>query len=386
LTLRETGYRGSVTLIGEEAGLPYERPPLSKPVGTSVLRKEICAGERLAAAEVDYRPGETVSALAPHAKTVSLANGGVLSYDKLLLATGAAPRRLTCPGSEHVHVFRTFEDAKRLYGAVSGARRVAIIGAGLIGMELAAVLRARDAQVTVLEAADRTLGRAVPTVLAGRLHARHEEAGVTFVFGARVQRISKDGVELEDGRHISADLVVAAIGVVPNTSVAEHAGLAVDNGIVVDPHLRTSAPDIFAAGDCACLNSGDGRSFRSESWRNAQFHGAHAARAMTGVTHPYARASWFWSDQYELGLQVVGLPASDQTSVARQISVDAQIIFFLDQAERLVAAAGLGRGTAVARDIRLAEMLIDAGEQPNRQLLADPATNLKSLLKQSRAA
>jgi 3-phenylpropionate/trans-cinnamate dioxygenase ferredoxin reductase subunit len=386
MALREEGYDGAVTLIGTETGFPYERPPLSKPAGREVERKEIWGAEKAGLAAIDYLPGETAAAIDVNKKRVSLRSGAVLDYDKLLLATGASPRLLACPGGEHARTFRTHADAEALYGAATAGKRVAIIGAGLIGMELAACLCQRGAEITVIETAGRPLGRAVPEALAWRLHERHSAAGVAFVFGASIARLEAGAVGLEDGRSIAADLIIAAIGVVPNVALAKAAGLATGNGVLVDAQLRTSAPDVFAAGDCACIDFGGERPIRFESWRNAQAQGALAARNLLGRAEAFATQPWFWSDQYELGLQAVGLIPDEHVVVQRRLGEGAEIMFFLDAGGRLRAAAGLGPGNAVARDIRLAEMLIDRGLGPEPALLADPATNLKSLLKQPQAA
>ena len=383
--LRHAGYDGPVTLLGEEAGLPYERPPLSKVDGGHAPRC-VCDLEKLTSAEIAYLPAARAMAVDAGRKTVALQGGSSLRFDRLLLATGARPRALACPGGERAHVFRTFENAKAVHGAAGAGSRVAIVGAGLIGMELAATLSSRGAEVTVIEAAQRPLGRAVPAALAWRLHRRHVEAGVSFVVGAAVDRIDEDTVYLQDGRSVPADVVVVAIGVIPNTSLAEASGLATGNGILVDACLRTSAPDIFAAGDCACLDLGLERPIRYETWRNAQTQGELAGRNMVGRSDAFRRQPWFWSDQYELGLQVVGLPSDEHVRVSRRLSDEAEIEFFLDRRGTLTAAAGLGPGNAVAKEIRIAEMLIDAGTSPSARTLSDPTTNLKVLLKQARAA
>lgn len=386
LALREAGYPGPVTLIGEEAGLPYERPPLSKPDGEVVPRRPVCGSERFATADIDYLAGQRVVALDPGDKTVSLAGGATLTYDRLLLATGAAPRGLSCPGGERAHTFRTFNDARRVHAAAGPGSRVVIVGAGLIGMELAACLRSRGAEVTVIEAADRPLGRAVPAALAERLLGRHLEAGVRFIFNAAVDNVNEHAVVLGDGASVPADIVVAAIGVLPNTALAAAAGLAVGDGILVDARLRTGSPHIFAAGDCACLDTGEGCRLRYETWRNAQAQGELAARNMAGAGEAFATRPWFWSEQYELGLQVVGLFSERHSVATRSLPDGARTLFFANGDGTLAAAAGLGTGDTVARDIRIARMLIEAGAKPDRDALCDPSVNLKALLKRARAA
>ncbi|MBD9527484.1 NAD(P)/FAD-dependent oxidoreductase [Paracoccus sp. PAR01] len=379
--LREQGYDGPVTLIGAEAGLPYERPPLSKPDGGQAIRKPICEQAALDAAGIDYRPGMSVEAIDRQTRTLTL-TGGSLAYDRLLIATGARPRRLSCPGAKLALDFRTHADASAVLVAATGP--VAIIGAGLIGMELAALLRGRGIKVTVIEAGPAPLSRAVPPHLATALHDRHIAEGVDFHFGQGIARIDPNGVTLASGDHVAAGLVISAIGVTPDTALAQTAGLATGNGILTDARLATSDPAIFAAGDCAAFAQPGGGHMRLESWRNARDQAQTAARNMLGGTEDFAALHWFWSDQYDLGLQVVGLPQSGQEMVTRPLG-DGQISFYLADG-LLVAAAGLGPGNSIARDIRLAEMLIAAGSRPDPKVLADPAVGLKALLKTARAA
>ncbi|SMO81222.1 NAD(P)/FAD-dependent oxidoreductase [Paracoccus laeviglucosivorans] len=373
--LREAGFSGAVTLIGAEHGLPYERPPLSKPDGDGVQRKTICDQAALEGAGIAYMPGTTIAAIDPALRIVRLADRE-LPYDKLLIATGAQPRRLTCPGAEHALDFRSHADAARVFAGATGP--VAIIGAGLIGMELAAVLRARGLPVTVIELGPAPLGRAVPPRFAARLHQRHETEGVRFHFGQAIAGIDAAGVTLADGTHIPATLTVSAIGVVPDLGLASLAGLAVGNGILINARLQTSDPHIFAAGDCAAI-AGQ----RYETWRNARDQAQIAALNMLGQAQDFAALPWFWSDQYDLGLQVVGTP--QDAPILRSHPDGTEIEFHL-QGDRLIAAAGLGRGNAVARDIKLAEMLIAGGQSVDAASLADPSVGLKSLLKARKAA
>lgn len=382
--LREAGFSGTVTLVGSEPHLPYERPPLSKPVDGAVQLKPICSAQALEASGVDYLQGVSASKLDAESRTLTFSDGRALSYEKLLLATGAGTRRLTCPGADHALAFRTYADAAAIFSRADGGRRVAIVGGGLIGMELAAVLRGKGVTVSIIEAGPAPLGRAVPPRFATRLHARHRDEGVQFHLGQGVAEISGSAVHLADGTMVPAELVVAAIGVEPDVALAEAAGLAVGNGIRVDGFLRTSAPDIFAAGDCAAVRQPGGGHMRFESWRNARGQAETAARNMAGGSEAFGGIPWFWSDQYELGLQVTGLPAPSHQAVTR-CHVDGELEFYLDDG-LLVAAAGLGVGNAVAKEIKLAEMLIAAGVRADAAELADPGFNLKALLKSARAA
>lgn len=382
--LRESGFAGSVTLVGTEPHLPYERPPLSKPLDGAVQIKPICGAEALEAAAIDYRQGVSASRLDTGAHSVTLSDGRTLPYDKLLLATGARPRRLTCPGAERALDFRTYPDAAAIFARAEVGKSVAIIGGGLIGMELAAVLRGKGITVSVIEMALRPLGRAVPPRFAARLHARHQDEGVTFHLGQGIAEITGDAVILSDGTAVPADIVVAAIGVQPDTALAEAAGLAVGNGILTDGYLRTSDPNIFASGDCAAVAQPGGEHIRFESWRNARAQAEVAARNMAGGREAFAAIPWFWTDQYDLGLQVAGLPHPDHQSVTRQFD-GGELEFYLDGG-RLVAAAGLGFGNSLAKEIKLSEMLIAAGINPDPAVLADVSVNLKTLLKSARAA
>ncbi|AWI59835.1 NAD(P)/FAD-dependent oxidoreductase [Sinorhizobium fredii] len=382
--LREAGYSAAVTMVGAEPHLPYERPPLSKPMNGAVQMKPICAKEALEAAGIDYLQGLSASKLDADAGSVTLGDGRMLRYEKLLLATGARPRRLNCVGAERALDFRTHADAETIFANVKAGRSVAIIGGGLIGMELAAVLRGKDVTVTVIEAAPRPLGRAVPQRFAEKLVARHAAEGVRFHLGRGVAAISDEGVTLTDGTVVPADLVVGAIGVLPETALAEAAGLATGNGILTDTCLRTSALNVFAAGDCATVAQPGGGHIRYESWRNARAQAETAARNMAGAAETFAAIPWFWSDQYDLGLQVAGLPQPAHQGVVRSVP-EGEVEFYLDDG-RLVAAAGLGLGNGLAKDIKLAEMLIAAGANPDPAALVDPGLNLKMLLKSARAA
>ena len=383
--LREAGYNGTVTLIGSEIHLPYERPPLSKTVMMDrALGAKLIADEaRLAAAAIDHARGVTVATVDPENRELVLKDGRILPYDRLLLATGARPRRL--PGDAPVAYLRTLDDAVAIRDRLEPGRHLVVIGAGFIGLELAASARALGADVTILEAQPRILMRGVPEELAAILHRRHVSGGVELRTGTGVASIEGDArsqtITLTTGEPIKADLVVAGIGAAPNTDLAVATGLAVDNGVLVDAELRTSAPDIFAAGDCCnAVNAVYGRRVRLESWRSAQEQGTLAARNMLGAGASWNDVPWFWSDQYDLTLQVAGL-AEGATQVVRREGADGSLILFhLAPDGRLLAASGLGIGNAVARDVRVAEMLIGRRAVVDTAALASPAVKLKSLL------
>ncbi|MGX5841491.1 NAD(P)/FAD-dependent oxidoreductase [Mesorhizobium sp. ArgA1] len=389
LTLRELGYGGPVTLVGDEPHLPYERPPLSKDAMTSDAPeiKAIASDSLLAERAIRHIHSVQAVAIDRTAHTVRLTDGSVLPYDKLLLATGSTPRKLPMPGlGERCVYLRTFADALAIRSHLSPANRIAIIGGGFIGLELAAAARKLGAAVTVIEAQPRILMRGVPAEIAEVIHAAHEAEGVAVLTGAGIASIADDGAEVSitfaDGRSIVADLAVIGIGAVPVTALAAEAGLAIDNGIAVDATLCTDDPDIFAAGDCCSfpLAVYNGRRVRLEAWRNAQEQGALAANNMLGAAEAHAAVPWFWSDQYGLSLQIAGLSDEGKGAVRRDLGDGAFILFHLAEDGRLVAASGIGPGNAVARDIRLAEMLIAKRARPAPEALGSQAVKLKSLL------
>ncbi|MDO8358653.1 MAG: FAD-dependent oxidoreductase [Devosia sp.] len=390
LALREQGFAGPVDLIGAERHLPYERPPLSKEIMAGDAEpspRTIASADKLAAAGISFHPQRTVSGIDRAHKQIVLTGGDGLAYDKLLLATGAVPRRLPMAPEPTARIayFRTFDDALRIRAQLLPGRTLAIVGGGFIGLELAASARHRGAGIVVVEALPRLLSRGVPEPIARLIEARHRAAGVDFVFGTGLAAIDESAagvrLRLADGREITADFVVIGIGAVPETGLAAAAGLSLDNGIAVDRFLATSDPDIFAAGDCCSFPHDlyDGRRLRLESWRSAQEQGTLAARNMLGAAEAVSAVPWFWSDQYELTLQIAGLPDEGASIVERE-SEGSLVLFHLKPDGRLVGAAGIGPGNAVARDIRVAEMLIARRAHPDLGALAKPDFKLRSLL------
>jgi len=374
-------------MIGVERHLPYERPPLSKALagGEALAPKVVASAERFIEAGIKLILDAEVTAIDRAAQTVMVGGEGVVPYRQLLLATGAAPRRL--PAAEatgHCFYLRTFDDAQGIRARLASGTRVAIIGGGFIGLELAAVARQAGAEITLLEMQPRLLMRGVPAEVAEVIRARHETAGVTIHCGVEIAAYAAHGnaaeITLRDGRAVVADLIVAGIGAVPNVALAEAAGLAIDNGIAVDDRLQTSDRAIFAAGDCTSfpLDLYGGHRVRLEAWRNAQEQGELAAKSMLGMAVRHEAVPWFWSDQYDLGLQIAGLPDAGVEVVRRELGDDAFILFHTASDGRLVAASGIGPGNAVARDIRIAEMLIARRAAPSREALA--TAKLKSLL------
>lgn len=388
LALREAGYDGPITLVGGEPHVPYERPPLSKSAitdeGPPCLRAFV-TDEQLAQASIAFVRANPAVRIDPDAASLVLAGGTAIPYAKLLLATGATPRRLAGTSSR-LHYLRSFEDALDLRSSLATSRRVVVIGGGFIGLELAASARMVGAEVTVVEPRTRLLMRGVPAEIAEILQQRHCERGVRVLCNQEVARIDEDErtlrIATSGGEVLTADLCIVGIGATPETGLAETAGLAVDNGIVVDAGFRTTRPDIFAAGDCASvpLDLYGSRRVRLESWRSAREQGVLAARSMLGGPVANNIVPWFWSDQYDLTLFVAGLPDAGSVTVRHDLGNGAFLLFHLTDDGRLVAASGIGPGNAVARDVRLAEMLIARRAHPSPERLMAVDCRLKSLL------
>jgi 3-phenylpropionate/trans-cinnamate dioxygenase ferredoxin reductase subunit len=389
--LRENGFSGPVTLVGEEVHLPYERPPLSKEAlhrDEEPEPKWIGLAERFAENGISVLTGRSAVSIDRAGKSVRLSDGSTLAYEKLLLATGALPRQLPLAANAGPRcvTLRSFDNALAIRKLLVPDMRLVVIGGGFIGLELAASATKRGAKVTVLEAQPRVLMRGVPEEIAAVVAERHRTEGVDIRAGTGIASISGDAhavrVTLADGSELVADLLVVGIGAVPVTGLAESAGLAIENGIAVDRFLRTSDPDIFAAGDCCSfpLEIYGGRRVRLESWRNAQDQGTLAAKNMLGAEEPISAVPWFWSDQHDLTLQIAGLSEGADRHIRRELGEGAFILFHLASDGRLLAASGIGPGNAVARDIRLAEMLIAKGARPDPASLASPDVKLKSLL------
>jgi NADPH-dependent 2,4-dienoyl-CoA reductase/sulfur reductase-like enzyme len=318
-TLREEGFGGSVVLIGAEADRPYERPPLSKGyLLGSAERDSVFVHEQgwYAEHDVELRLGVTATAIDRAAKRVSIAGGDPVSYDKLLITTGASPRHLRVPGAdlEGVLYLRTVEDSERLGAAFKAAGRVVIAGSGWIGLETAAAARQAGCEVTIVEPAPGALIRSVGPELGEVFASLHRSHGVTFRFGESVNELvgsggKVSGVVTSQGAELPADLIVVGIGAIPNADFAAEAGLEVDNGILVDEALRSSDPDIFAAGDVAnTFNTLLGRRIRVEHWGNALATGPEAAKSMLGQKVSHDLVPYFFSDQYDLGMEAAGVP------------------------------------------------------------------------------
>lgn len=325
-TLRMKGFEGGVVLIGEESWPPYQRPPLSKAYLKGELGEErlfLKAADYFDKADVALTTGMRVAAIDPAAHSVTLSDGRALSYSKLLLATGTRARTLPLPGGNLGGVFtlRGIDDTKQIAAALGRAKRVAIIGGGYIGMEFAAVARGMGKEVTVIEAQDRILKRSVAPEISDFFQTLHAGHGVRLVLGEGVAgivgRSQAEAVELASGEIVPADIVLVAVGAAPVTELAEAAGIAVERGIVVDEACRTMVPDVYAAGDCTVFHSRRyGRRIGLESVQNASDQGKAAALSMLGEEMIYDPVPWFWSDQYDVKLQIAGLAQGyDRTEI-----------------------------------------------------------------------
>jgi 3-phenylpropionate/trans-cinnamate dioxygenase ferredoxin reductase subunit len=385
-TLRAEGFGGPVVLIGDESERPYERPPLSKDYLAGKAERDsiyVHPHDWYRENNVDLRLGTAVSGIDRERHEVTLADGSRVGYGKLLLATGSSPRRLTVPGAglPGVHYLRTVGDSDRIRQAFQGAQRIAVIGAGWIGLEAAAAARGAGAEVAIVELAElpllRVLGREVAEVFADL----HRANGVDLRMGVGVDEITgasgrASGVRLSDGSHLPADAVVVGVGISPNTQLAEAAGLEVGNGIAVDASLRTSDPDIYAAGDVACayhplLKT----SIRVEHWSNARNQPQAAARAMLGKEAAYDRLPYFYTDQYDLGMEYSGyvVPGGYDEVVFRGDRQRREFIAFWLSGGRVLAGMNVN-----VWDVNDAvQSLIRRGAPVDSAKLADPAVPLE---------
>lgn len=384
--------RLSVTLACQEPHPPYERPPLSKGVLLGTRPFESCLiwppGDA-AWEKIDLRVGVAALSIDRPARTVRFDDGTVLGYDHLVLATGSRLRRLTVPGSKlaNVHSLRSYDQALAIAGDFAAGKRLVVVGGGFIGLEIAASARLRDLHTTVVEASDRLLARVVPPRIANLLARRHEAEGVALRMGAMVERFISNGrgavkaAELSTGETLPCDVAVVGVGVAANVELAAGAGLEVDVGIRVDQQLRTSDPAIFAIGDVATFwHPLYERYVRVEAWQNAEDHARVVAGILSGEAAVADSVPFFWSDQYDLSLQIVGLPHLGSSVVTRTRKDGAAILFHLEPDGRIVGATGLGAAGSIGRDIRLTQVLIAQRARPDRGVLMNPESRLKALL------
>lgn len=385
-TLRNEGFKGRIVLIGDEPHRPYERPPLSKAVlagdahadSTSLVKPE--AFDLL---DIDWRPKVTATRIDRPARLLHLTQGEPVHYDKLILCNGGRARRLDVPGADlpGVHMLRSIEDAAALGAALSAGKHLLIVGGGWIGLEVAATARKKGMQVTVVEALPRLCERTVPPLISDYLLRLHRSHGVEVVLGTGVQQFARTpagglSATLGDGREIACDAVLVGIGLVANDELAREAGLACEGGVLVDAQCRSSDADILAAGDVAAWHcEWAGRRMRLESWQNAQEQGIAAARAALGNEVNHQPLPWFWSDQYDVNLQIFGMPAPSHRVVVRgDPDTHSFVAFFLDE-DKVVAALGPNS----AKDLRFARRLIERRTSVDPERLADVQVPLAKL-------
>jgi len=387
-TLRAAGHEGPLTLIGSELHPPYERPPLSKewlqPDSGAVLAPAFLhpvdwyAGRR-----IELVVGRTVCAIERDRHQLVLDDGAMVRYDRLLLTTGARARRLAIPGADNPHTFylRDVDDAKAIQTRLRAGQCLVVIGAGLIGLEIAAAAIRRGMSVTVLEYAERPLARIEPPEIGQFFATLHRDQGVELRTGIAVEALEAGpkgvSVVASTGDHYAADTVVVGIGSTPNTDLAEHAGLEVDDGILVDAWGRTSDPSIYAAGDATRhFNPLLGMPVRLETWHNAESQPVAVARAMLGDERRYAEVPWFWTDQFGFNVQMAGMPAQGDLAVTRGEPFTAGFIRFWLRHGMPVGAVALNNG----RDMRVARQLIAARCTVDVGALADPLRDVRTLL------
>ncbi|KQW84756.1 FAD-dependent oxidoreductase [Ensifer sp. Root127] len=378
-----------ITIVASEASLPYQRPPLSKKyllremsLDRLLYRAEAWYGEH----DVDIRLSTTVTDLDRDASRVMLSDGTSLDYETLAFATGATPRRL--PASvggdlDGVFTVRDFRDADLLAEEMKPGRRALVVGGGYIGLEAAAVARTLGLEVTVIEMADRILQRVASAATSGIVREIHRSRGVDIREGTGLNRLVGEngrvtGVELSDGSVLPVDLVIVGIGVTANDHLAHDAGLETAGGIVVDSHGRTSDPAIFAMGDCAVQPWGNMR-IRLESVQNAVDQAEAVAAVIAGGVEPYAPKPWFWSDQYDVKLQIAGFGLGHDETIVRPGQREGSVSVWYFREGKLLAVDAINDAKAYVTG----KKLLETGIQPDRAVIADPQSDLKALLAQA---
>ena len=387
IALRQRGFSGTLAIVGEEANLPYERPPLSKDylAGDKAFERIMIRPAAFwAEREIAMLTGHRVAAVDPEAHQVTLSGGETINYGTLIWATGGHARRLTLSGHDlvGVHGVRTREDVDRMISELSTTTEVVVIGGGYIGLEAAAVLNKLGKHVTVLEALDRVLARVAGEPLSRFYEAEHRAHGVDVRLGCTVERIEEadgraTGVRLATGEVLRAQMVIVGIGIIPAVEPLIAAGASGSNGVAVDDQCRTSLPDVYAVGDCAAHSSAfaDGATIRLESVQNANDQATLVAKAITGEPQAYKAVPWFWSNQYDLKLQTVGLSTGHDEVVVRG-----------DIANRCFSIVYLKHGRVIAldcvnsvKDYVQGRALVVAGAMLDPARLADTSMSLKEM-------
>ncbi len=393
-SLRKNGHEGSITLVGEETWLPYQRPPLSKAYLLGDFERErlfVKPRTFYDDARIDLRLGIRVEAIDRAARTIRLSDGADVPYDALALLTGARVRPLDCPGAglSGVHYVRGIDDIDGLMPAVEGAGSAVVVGGGYIGLEAAAVLRKRGLAVTLLHRSPRLLSRVASAETARFIETLHREEGVDIRLGTTISaiegtgRVERVGIEKTNADHVAADtqeeipadIVVAGIGVLPNQSLAVAAGLTTEDGIAVDETCRTDDPAVFAAGDVAWHPHGHWGDIRLESVQNALDQAKACAAAMLGDPVPYDATPWFWSDQYDVKMQSAGLPQGYDRAVWREGEKPRSGSCWLYAQDRLICVEAMNDPRAYMTGKRW----IEAGVSPDPDAIVNVATPLKSV-------
>ncbi len=389
IALRQKGFSGSIAIVSMEPEPPYERPPLSKDYLARdrtferiLIRPEAFWADK----DIQLILGAEVLAVDPDAKTVELDDGRRIGYGKLVWAAGGSPRRLTCSGADYdnVHAVRDKADVDRIMADLnSGARRVVIIGGGYIGLEAAAVLTKLGCEVTLLEALDRVLARVAGEDLSRFFEAEHRSRGVDVRLQARVDHIEGEGgrataARLTDGSALACDMVIVGIGIEPSVGPLADAGARTSNGVEVDANCRTSLPDIYAIGDCAAhANSfAGGSTIRLESVQNANDMANTVAKAICGIDEPYAATPWFWSNQYDLKLQTVGLAPGHDEAIIRGSPVTRSFSVIYLKGGKVIALDCVN----AVKDYVQGRKLVESGARIAVETLADPEIPLKQML------
>jgi 3-phenylpropionate/trans-cinnamate dioxygenase ferredoxin reductase component len=382
-SLRQEKYEGEIVIIGDEPHIPYQRPPLSKQYLSGehgVDRVYLRPAKFYHDKNVTLKTGTRIESIDTQAKTVTTDAGETIAYEKLLIATGGRPRRLTIPGSDlaGIHYLRGIDDVDAIRSEMAPGKRLVIVGGGYIGLEVAAVAVEAGLDVHVLEAEQRILQRVTTEHMSAYYHQLHESRGVHIHTGAAVTAFAGSGrieAVMCGETAYPADLVIVGIGIIPNSEVALAAGIVCDNGIVVDDHCRTSVPDVYAAGDCTNHpNPLLQRRLRLESVPNAMEQARVASANMCGGDKTYASIPWFWSDQYELKLQMVGFSADGDTQVIRGSMERNEFAVFYLKNGAVVAVDAVNS----PKEFMICKQLI--GKKVDTERLADPQTDLKALL------
>ena len=389
LELRANKYAGNIILVGDETHLPYERPPLSKDVilKPDETKIEILSEQKLLDLGVQHICGNGVVKINADEKSIELKNGEIIAFDKLLLATGGAARRLPNFDAlgKHVYTLRNLEDSQALVPVLQAGRRIVLIGGGVIGLELASSARFKDCQVTVIEMGSMVMGRSSPRILSEFLLAQQRLAGVGVRLSTQISNCQLEGDEvvitLEGGEELRADAVIYGIGIIPNAQLAIDAGLDVDFAIQVNENCQTSHPDIYAAGDVATQLRDNGQYGRVETWENANLQAGIFARHVMDVDHPTPNPAWFWTDQLNINYQFVGDMTAAEWHVRGEMNAElaAESSFVLFGVIDGVIVGGIT--VNAAKDMRLLKKLISKNAPFEADQYLDLTQELRKLVK-----